>query len=149
MRAELVSRQKFIEIIAKYAVIDTAAKHPEATGFADVVKAVKRLKKMPADKVEAYVKAKHRSLVKAGLGLPLFKDVPRAKRGRKSDAVEQNATLEALLLKSGASMEQVQAAMEHSLRHGKEINAKTKTKRSQRKSATGQADLEDLVRGDH
>ena len=148
MRKELVSRDKFINIVCDNAVLGTPGKLCSATGFANVVKAVKRLKAMPAEKVEAYVKAKHRSLVRAGVALPLFKDIPRAKRGRKSDAVDQNASIEAALLKAGASTAQVSAAMEHSLRHGMELKAKTKTKRSQRKRADGQADLEDILEKD-
>jgi len=152
MRTELVSRDKFIKIVCENAVLGTPGKRASATGFADVVKAVKRLKKMPADKVEAYVKAKHSSLVRAGVALPLFKDIPRAQRGRRSDAHDQNVSIEAALLKAGASTAQVSAAMEHSLRHGMELKANTaakaKTKRSQRKRADGQADLEDILEKD-
>lgn len=144
MRKELVSRDRFIEIVCENVELN-----PDGTaeGFTETCKAVARLKVMPPEKVAAYVKARHRALVKAGIALPIFTDIPRQRRGRQSDARVQNAIIETLLGQGGFAPKAIRGAMEHSLRTSKELNTKAKTRKSQKKSKVGQADLEHLTEG--
>jgi hypothetical protein len=151
MRKELVARDRFIEIVCENAELNPVEDgcfkvDGSATGFTAVCKAIAKLRVMPDEKVAAYVKARHRALVKAGIALPIFTDIPRARRGRQSDARVQNAIIETLLGQGGFSPKTIKGAMEHSLRTSKELNTKAKTKRSQRKRKDGQADIEDLVK---
>ena len=116
------------------------------TGWGDIVEAIRARKVMPPAKAESYLASKLNHFQRKGMRVPVFAD---RKRKARKDQLSLNG-LEAVLWSgieqnSGASMAVLRKAKRVSKSAADEASRKALTRKSQGKSADGQADLMETI----